>query len=527
MSGAIDTLAPGVDGSVLDGDWDPDAHWSTTNVSEAMPGVPTPLSWTLWRPVFERTMRGAFAALGAMERSRTADPADPYERMLGIFSGRVAAKVEFLGEMGDRLPGTTGAAIAEQFMGELPPDFVSANTARRYPVIAGRLPVAAVRAPRHVRRVHDDTGLWWSERLAVVDQLSLGEARAAWADAARGFERAFFVHVLTNLVTVQPVYDQVLRLAARSGRSELGGRLLAGQGSHAELIVVEDCWALSRHRLTLEAFLSRHGYHGPGEGELSSLVWREDPKPVEALCDLYRGKPDSDSPSALQRRLAVDAARARQELLAALPRTQRPGARLILAAASRYMGLRGIGKAAFVQALDVARATARRFGTLLAEGGAIAAPDDVFSLTAEELGHVEAGESVRGLVARRQAERAGFQARNVPLAWHGRPETVPVGAPGGSGAGEIGLRLTGIGASPGVVEGRVRIVDDPALADLAPGEILVAETTDPAWAAVMFASAGLDRRHRRTAQPRRGGRAGARHPVRDGHRRRNAAAAVW
>jgi hypothetical protein len=40
--------------------------------------------------------------------------------------------------MGDRLPGTSGAAIATQFLGELPAGFVSESTLRRIPAIAFR-----------------------------------------------------------------------------------------------------------------------------------------------------------------------------------------------------------------------------------------------------------------------------------------------------------------------------------------------------------------------------------------------------
>jgi pyruvate,water dikinase len=51
--------------------------------------------------------------------------------------------------------------------------------------------------------------------------------------------------------------------------------------------------------------------------------------------------------------------------------------------------------------------------------------------------------------------------------------------------------LQGIGASPGTVEGPVRVVHDPEDADVDDGEILVSATTDPSWAALMFISAGL------------------------------------
>jgi pyruvate,water dikinase len=48
-----------------------------------------------------------------------------------------------------------------------------------------------------------------------------------------------------------------------------------------------------------------------------------------------------------------------------------------------------------------------------------------------------------------------------------------------------------VGVSPGIVEGEICVVDDPALADVEPGQILVAPTTDPSWAPLMFVSRAL------------------------------------
>ena len=105
---------------VLMDDWDPDAHWSRTIISEEIPGVQTPLSWTAWQPVFERSMRRAFSAIGALERSQRRLPPDPREAMYGIFYGRVAAKVEFLGRWVDLLPGTSRATTPNR-SGRCPP----------------------------------------------------------------------------------------------------------------------------------------------------------------------------------------------------------------------------------------------------------------------------------------------------------------------------------------------------------------------------------------------------------------------
>jgi phosphoenolpyruvate synthase/pyruvate phosphate dikinase len=45
--------------------------------------------------------------------------------------------------------------------------------------------------------------------------------------------------------------------------------------------------------------------------------------------------------------------------------------------------------------------------------------------------------------------------------------------------------------SPGVAEGRVRLLLDPLTYDLEPGEILVCETTDPSYAAYFLVAAGV------------------------------------
>ena len=54
-----------------------------------------------------------------------------------------------------------------------------------------------------------------------------------------------------------------------------------------------------------------------------------------------------------------------------------------------------------------------------------------------------------------------------------------------------GDNITGIGACPGVVRGKVRVVLDPREASLNEGEILVAQQTDPGWVVLFPAASGL------------------------------------
>ena len=63
--------------------------------------------------------------------------------------------------------------------------------------------------------------------------------------------------------------------------------------------------------------------------------------------------------------------------------------------------------------------------------------------------------------------------------WHGA--ALQDGS-GGSARATAGQILTGTGGSPGVVQGRARVVLDPsAPGDLGPGDVLVAPLTDPSW----------------------------------------------
>src|SRR5919106_505634 len=52
----------------------PDAYWSTANLAEAMPGVLTPLGWSVWGPASELGARHAFYAMGAIPAAERSWP---------------------------------------------------------------------------------------------------------------------------------------------------------------------------------------------------------------------------------------------------------------------------------------------------------------------------------------------------------------------------------------------------------------------------------------------------------------------
>jgi len=457
----------------------PASYWSTANLAEAMPGVLTPLGWSLWGPAAELGARDAFYLMGAIPAVERRIPARIEDRFINIFYGRPAARVDYLATIGDRMPGTSAEAIATPLPGSVPPGFQSRPTMKRYPFVAARLPATFATTPARVRKIRAETGTWWRAELARTPDLDLAGARAQLTASVDRFHRTVSIQGTALIACIQGVYDQLSRLAAAGGVDS--APLMCGQGSHEETAVVADLWAMSRGRLDLAAFLDRHGYHGPGEGEISGRVWREDPAPVEALLAGYAAMGDDADPAGAEATRVEERRRAEAALLAALPATRRGGGRLVLRLAHTYLPLRGVGKVAFLQSLDVARAAARRMGARLATEGVLADPEDVFFLTLDELtGRLPA--DPRAVVAERRARHAHYATLRIPGMFQGNPEPegVDVGGPAD------GLTVTGTGASPGTVEGRVVVVTDPASAEVEPGDILVAHTTDPSWASIMF-----------------------------------------
>jgi pyruvate,water dikinase len=238
--------------------------------------------------------------------------------------------------------------------------------------------------------------------------------------------------------------------------------------------------------MTIDQVVANHGFHGPREGDISATVWREDRSPLERVVADYAQQADDADPLAREtetQRLRADMQR---QVAAAFPRAQRPLVEAVLRLAAARIPMRGVAKRAFLQSLDVGRGAARRAGELLAADGTLADPEDVFYLVTDELtGALPPG--VNEVVAERRARRAEYEQLRIPSNWKGTP--VPYDAE--PAADRVRGPVTGLGVSAGVVEGTVRVVTDPAFAEVEPGDILVSSTTDPSWSSIMFISSAL------------------------------------
>jgi phosphohistidine swiveling domain-containing protein len=466
--------------------WRAEHHWTTTNLGEAAPGVLTPLCLGLWGAPAERAARRAAYTIGVLTAEELVPPVDPADWILRPFHGRLAMQLEFMATLGDRVPGTTGVQAIRGMFGEAPPGMTFSPTRERYAAITWRFPLAFARFPSTLARTAAEQDDWWRHAVRRLPLAGRQEAVAVFIEAVARFERTSSLQLVCTLTSVQPLYDAVEKLIAQTGIGDIG--VLSGSGG-AEMAVIADIWRASRGELPVEQVAARHGFHGPGEGELSSVVWREDDAPLRQLAKRYADRPESDSPLLAERTRAAELLTQQRELLAALPVVKRPAAKLVLTLAAQRIPLRGIAKRSFLQAIDAARAAARRVGEALAADGVIADPADIFMLTAQELQAAGSDGSLSGLVERRRATRVAYQALEFAATeWQGLPEAVADADSRPVAASRV---LTGTGVSSGCVEGFVRVVTDPSFTDVEPEEVLVAPTTDPSWSSIMFISSAL------------------------------------
>ncbi|HVW32205.1 MAG TPA: PEP-utilizing enzyme, partial [Acidimicrobiia bacterium] len=459
--------------------------------AEALPGVSTPLNWTLFGPSVDRAFRWTFVDMGVLHPAATIVSASVDERMWGVFYGRAAANLDTFRRMADLTPGTSGDAVELQIFGTVRPGAESHPSKRRYPHVARRLPRSALALPKTLAAHRARADALW--KATVHNPPADGAAaRAGFAEAAARFEAVMRPHTLAAMLN-QGIYEQAAKLATSAGRPGLETRFMTGLGGFEETRLMAELWAVSRRERPFEDFVAAHGYHGPAEGEISSRSWREDPAPVAQLLETYRGMDDGAAPAKVEAERAREREAATAGLLAALPPARRPGARFLLGVVRRYLPLREVGKTAFLQLFDTARLCARVVGEDLARRGLVGDPEDAFYLTVEELldpSVAAAGgdAGLKELVAFRRERRDEYLTVKLPDSWTGQPEAVPVTASEAVGPGGT---LSGMAVSPGVVEGRARVVRDPLADALEPGEILVCETTDPSWTSLFLVAAGL------------------------------------
>jgi len=464
-----------------------DTHWGHAHAAEALPGIQQPLSWDFWEDTGERAMRDAHYDLGLLTAAERQPGTEASNRLWAIFYGRIALNSDLFQMIHSRVSGAEAAAFGRQVFGvsdtEQPdsPDYDPNGTASIEDKIASHEAFLVEYWNSEAGNIHR----WWQENTHPEKFRDAAGSAKRWLEGRKLFQQIQRYHSGASTIAFR-TYGELRAFCESVGKPDLETRLTSGLGDTHDADVLNDLWKVSRHTLSLQDFVSEHGYNGPGAGNLHSRVWREDPDALLPLIASYAALGEDESPQAVSRRKTVERVTAEKELLDAAGPELSEKARRLMDRAVQFTRLRELGKVMFLRGVDVARAAARVRGADLARRGLLDDAEDIFFLLASEIMEGDPPNDIKDIVAFRRARHAEYCGFEIPDTWVGNPAPIPNMARRASG------NLTGLGVSAGRSEGIVRVVLDPmAAAPLEPGEILVCRTTDPSWGPFFFTAGGL------------------------------------
>ncbi|HVW31873.1 MAG TPA: NAD-dependent epimerase/dehydratase family protein, partial [Acidimicrobiia bacterium] len=459
-----------------------------TNFSEALPGPATPLSLTAVAPAFAKAGVAAVDFVGMTGVSEL----EADTRMFSIHAHRLYMNVFTGAAIGELSPGWDAESFGRQYLGrhvdELPDiDFSKLpidkpgsvkEKARAGAGMGARLGSVLKSFRKDVSEMLAQVGRL--ERL-VGDPAALSDAGLesmfwlAYDLQAHGWELAALGAILTGAGT-----NTAEQLAGRTGVVERVGegltsaeglagirRLAERAAAEPEVLEIIDSGGdklLERVTAVSPGFatavreaLASFGHRGPAECELASSVFADDPDLILRTVGKAARAAASGPP----------AGRTAAPEEAPIPRRARPAVALARWATAE----RERDRDAIVKTINVMRRLAREQGRRLAERGVLAAAEDVFYLTADEL-FGRPGDA-RETVLRRRAERERLAALRMPIAfiapWEPEAEAAPA---------RTGDVLTGVAAAGGTARGPVRVVTPDTAHLLEPGEVMVTQVTD-------------------------------------------------
>lgn len=462
-----------------------DYVWSNANFGEAIPGVMTPLTWSLVRIYFEETFDNPL-------------PGD--HDLMGNIGGRLYINISLFASMMKAL-GFGRERMnheSQELIGNLPEDVeIPFIPFTRWQVLRGMAPFMVDVLRRRARNLPRLAG-FSAEAPAHSERLRQNIASAETAEALAALWETEFEPLLRRSYQMMQVatsryenrYRPLQRKLAEQVGDEDANLLLSGVSEadeHLESLgLLLGLWQVAHGELSREAYLQRYGHRGLHEFELSWARPAEDPQWMDRQLATLA---DVDVPALLARRRAQKEA-AWAHFVTRFPRQAKGMQEKLIRAAEAARGREAV-RSETTRLLAVARAFALRAGMLSGLG------EDVFYLRLHELLAALRGDGVDlGQIAVRRAAHeqlsslppypALIRGRFDPFAWAAngaRRSDIYDASPAQVPVGETSEGLVrGLPASAGVVEGVVRRLHAAAEGhQLQEGEILVAVTTNVGW----------------------------------------------
>jgi rifampicin phosphotransferase len=530
---------------------DPDGRltlWDNSNVVESYSGVTTPLTFSFASDIYRYVYRQFCRMMRVPERTIAAHDAT-FETLLGLIRGRLYYNLPSWYRMLAMLPGyRVNRRFMDQMMGVKEPLPVAIAAEIESETRRGRLLDAAYAArtaaglllnhftlDRRVREFYARLDRALAPPDPPLEDRRIDELVAHYRELRQQLllrwdaplVNDFFVMVFYGLLrslTVRWCADPGGTLqndlivgaggvvsAEPAVRMQRLARLAAGDTAFVALLArgsrrqIEDAFAARQDFASeVRVYVAKFGDRTINELKLESETLNDDPLQLfRAVARLAEASPSREpigpegeafSP-ADQRR-----AESRRHVAAALARhpLRRWLFTWVLRHAQRRVRDRENLRLERTRVFGRVRRIFLEIGRRLHAAGVLDDPRGVFYLELDEvLAYAEGRATTVSLNALAALRRREFDvyAKDAPPAerfetrgavYHANDfrETAQAAAPDGD-------VVTGLGCSPGVVRGRVRVVTDPTAIDLEPGTILVAEHTDPGWIMVFPSARGI------------------------------------
>lgn len=519
--------------------------WDNSNITESYSGVTTPLTFSFARRAYEEVYR-QFCLMMGVHASTIAAHRDTFRRMIGLIRGRVYYNLFSWYRMLALLPGfSTNRRFMEQMMGvkeslsdavltELGPASwhhrlkdslnllrtLSALTANHFllpyrikkfnlrldlALAPTEIKLEELRADELARHYHDlerqlltrwDAPIT-NDFFAMVFFGLLRRLTEKWCGDKSGTLQNRLLCGEDGMISAEPA-RRMREMARLAGRNRDFVALLCAGSVDRILDLMEE---MPDFKCYYKDYLKKFGDRCLGELKLESPTLHDDPLPLlRSVGQLARqlGFAARQHKYAAEEQLRNKAEQQLNQILAGRP-IKRLLLRWVLRNARAHVRDRENLRFGRTRLFGLARSIFTEIGKRFYALNLLEAPRDIFYLEVDEiLGFIEGtstSTNLKGLVAVRKTEFAAHAAAAAP---DDRFETRGIVHHGNA------LRQTakadeatdknlwkGIGCSPGIVRGPVRVISDPRHADLHRGEILVAERTDPGWIMLFPSAAGL------------------------------------
>ena len=458
-----------------------DYLWSNVNVSEAVPDVMTPSTWSLWQIYY-------------YEASPIKIPGN--HRICGNICGRPYLNLGLLVSLYRAIGKDIRQELHGDMVGSAPPDLdMTIIPFSAFAVIRTTLP-GMLQARRHVNRDKHQIPEFvaatpnWCHR--IQRQIQETQSQAALIALWRKEIRPYFVESCwllrgAAMLFSDPATKLHLDLIRLVGEVDANALLsnLAGRAEELESLgPLIGLSQVARGEMRRETYLERYGHRGPHEMELSSAGPEEDPHWLDRQLAGPASPVDVETLLAKQR---AEYAAAWQRFVARYPRK-------VKSIQKRVAGVAAAARTREAVRSEVTRITRTIRQFLLRAGERTGLGDGVFFLSLEEMVDVLSGDTTpaAAIPARRETYHRYYALPPYPALingpfdptrWAADPNRRSdyFDAHAAAVTTTVG-KITGFAGAAGCVEGVVRRLHGPEEGDtLQPGEILVTVTTNVGW----------------------------------------------